>query len=33
MSEIREEYPQYWKYLSDKVYENYTDKDGYYYSG
>lgn len=33
MSEIREEYPQYWKYLSDKVYENYTDKDGFYYSG
>ncbi|MBN1185272.1 MAG: DEAD/DEAH box helicase family protein [Bacteroidales bacterium] len=32
MSELREEYPQYWKYLSDSVYEKYTDKDGYYFS-
>ncbi|QED36690.1 DEAD/DEAH box helicase [Antarcticibacterium arcticum] len=32
MHKIREFNPQYWKYLSDKIYEKNRDKDGYYVS-
>ncbi len=32
MHEIREENPEYWKYLSDSVYKKYQDKDGFYVS-
>jgi superfamily II DNA or RNA helicase len=32
MQEIREVYPEYWKHLSDTVYKNHTDQDGFYVS-
>lgn len=32
MNDIKEFDPKYWKYLSDKLYQKYTDEDGYYYS-
>jgi len=32
MHEIREENPEYWKFLSDSVYKSHQDKDGYYVS-
>ncbi|MBL1212375.1 MAG: DEAD/DEAH box helicase family protein [Ignavibacteriae bacterium] len=32
MQEIREINPQYWKWLSDSVYEKYKDEDGFYFS-
>lgn len=32
MSEIREVNPEYWKYLSDSVYNNHKDDDGFYVS-
>ncbi len=32
MHKIREFNPQYWKHLSDKIYEKNRDKDGYYVS-
>lgn len=30
--ELREWYPQYWRKLSDSVYEKYKDEEGYYFS-
>lgn len=32
MQEIREINPEYWKWLSDSVYKNHTDQDGFYVS-
>jgi len=32
MHEIREENPEYWKFLSDSVYKSHQDKDGFYVS-
>ena len=32
MQEIREENSEYWKYLSDSVYKNHTNEDGFYVS-
>jgi ATP-dependent helicase IRC3 len=32
MQEIREVNPEYWKWLSDNVYKNHTDQDGFYMS-
>jgi superfamily II DNA or RNA helicase len=32
MGELKEEYPEYWKDLSDRVYNKFMDKDKYYYS-
>lgn len=32
MHKIKEHNPKYWKYLSDKIFENSLDKDGYYIS-
>ena len=32
MHEIREENPEYWKFLSDSVYKSHQNKDGYYVS-
>lgn len=32
MQEIREVNPEYWKWLSDTVYKNHTDQDGFYVS-
>lgn len=31
MGELKEEYPEYWKDLSDRVYRRYTDSDGNYF--
>ena len=32
MQDIREANPEYWKWLSDKVYKSFTDQDGFYVS-
>ncbi len=32
MSELREQFPEYHKKLSDEVFANFTDKDGFYFS-
>lgn len=32
MSELREQFPEYWKKMRDEVFAKFTDKDGFYYS-